>query len=191
VTALKRPYDGSPQANSAALPGDWPARLDRLAAEWRLPAVWADAAWLSLGHPAPDDQRRAVAQAAADPLAEWQRAYLPDPGPAALPADRLRALFRAVWCDAPDFRHVLMLLAANHLRLFGPADEAAARDARDLYVPVAGMLGLYRLRYRWAEESTRRLQRDAYAAAARDLGLGDDDLSAEDLEETFLARKEA
>lgn len=191
MTALKRPYDGSPQANSAALPGDWPARLDRLAAEWRLPAVWADAAWLSLGHPAPDDQRRAVAQAAADPLAEWQRAYLPDPGPAALPADRLRALFRAVWCDAPDFRHVLMLLAANHLRLFGPADEAAARDARDLYVPVAGMLGLYRLRYRWAEESTRRLQRDAYAAAARDLGLGDDDLSAEDLEETFLARQEA
>ncbi len=188
MAAATRPYDGSPQANTAAIPGsDWPRRLDRLAAEWRLPAAWVDAAWLSLGGATPDDSRRAAAQAAADVLVEWQRAWLPDP--AAPPADRLRALFRAVWCDAPDFRHMLMLLAAAHLRIFALADETAARDARDLYVPVAGMLGLYRLRYRWAEESTRRLRREAYAAAAGELGLGDDDLSAEDLEEVILARQ--
>ena len=191
MTAPFPSYDGSPQTNNAVLPGAWPQRLDNLAARWRLPAAWVDAAWLSLGGAAPDDRRRAEAQTAAGALAEWQRAFLPDFGPYALPADRLRALFRAVWCDAPDFRHVLMLLAAAHLRLFSSDDEAAARDMRDLYVPVAGMLGLYHLRYRWAEESTRRLQHNAYTAAVAELGLGDDDLSVEDLEEALLARQAA
>lgn len=185
------PYDGSPHANTVAMTGDWPERLDRIVAEWGLPRLWVDAAWLSLGNPAPDDQRRAAAQPSADALSAWQRAWLPDPGPDTLPADRLRALFRAVWCDASDFRHVLKLLVAAHLRLFGPDGETAARDTRDLYVPVASMLGLYRLRYLWMEESTRRLEHHAYATAAVHLGLGHDDLPAEDLEEAMLARQAA
>ncbi|RFU21188.1 TIGR03086 family metal-binding protein [Geodermatophilus marinus] len=44
LAAGKRPAEGGPRADAAALPPDWrdevPARLDALAAAWRDPAAW-------------------------------------------------------------------------------------------------------------------------------------------------------
>lgn len=156
----------------AASPTAWPIMRERMALNWRLPPDELDAALL-LGlpdvPPPPDLSSTARDKAAA--AAEWAAVYLHSD-----PADHQmlqRRLFRAVYCDWPDLRHVLRLLAAHHARLFfGPADDLAlAEQTRLAYVPVVRMLGIWRLHRGWLEEAVRRAMPDEYAKAAGQFGV--------------------
>ena len=129
----------------------WPSAVSRLAAEWRLPIDWIAAACLVAGIPcdtANGDPPAAVLRLANDQR-DWLRVYLPDAlEPAAHPVDvpalRLRALYRAIYCDAPEMRHILMLLAARHLRLSATTPIRPADEMLAVYVPAAQRLGMYR-----------------------------------------------
>lgn len=153
--------------------GNWGDLRERMAHSWRLPLDDLDAALL-LGLPdaAPPADLTPAARHKADETAAWAAAYL---GGAA--GDHLllrRKLFRAVYCDWPGLGHILRWLAAHHARLFlGEANPATAEETRLAYVPVADMLGLWRVRRCWIEESMRRLDREGYLATAGQVGVAD------------------
>ncbi|CUS05624.1 putative Guanosine-3',5'-bis(diphosphate) 3'-diphosphatase [Candidatus Promineifilum breve] len=175
-----------------SLPAGWPDHISHLATEWRLPAESVAAACLVagvpcaglVGRPPPNVVELAVK------LLEWQRYYLPAGLPTATPQDappaaerRLREFYRAICCDAPDMRHVLMLLAAHHLRLFGPdAGPALAAETLGVYAPMAGMLGMYHVRRCWIEESVRLTRGDEYRQQAAAMGIVLDEPTSEALE---------
>lgn len=172
-------------------------RIERLAAEWRLPVEWVAGACRATGIPCalpPGEHADAIA-ALADDLRAWQEEYLsftpgssdPQPGPAAL---RLRELYRAIYCDAGDMRHIFMLMAAQHLQLFAPtAGRALAEEMRDVFVPVAKMLSMYHLRRAWIEQSMRILQPNEYDEQAGKMGIILDEATSEYIQDTIYRRQ--
>ena len=116
----------------------WPAPVSRLANQWRMPAPWIAGACLATGIPcdtSPGQAPPALVSTLAEELLAWQREHLSFtpgfmPGITGQPALRLRELFRAIYCDSQDMRHILMLLAAQHLRLFSP--EAGPAFANEM-----------------------------------------------------------
>lgn len=174
---------GSKQVGAGAVPSlihsapsppatqEWAVMRRRMALNWRLPPDELDAALL-LGLPgaAPPDDLTPGARDKAAVAAAWAEAHLRGD-----PSDYLllrRRLFRAVYCDWPNLSHVLRLLAAHHARLFfGAADLVPVEQTRRAYVPVAQMLGMWRLHRSWLEEATRRAVPEEYAKAGGELGV--------------------
>lgn len=190
VNALRSGSPVHPEAVMTFRPGQWRARVDRLAGEWRLPSDLVAAALVDEADPAAlaadEVEPYARARERAAGFAAWQTEFLGDA--AADLNHRLRALLRAVYCDAPGFGHVLTLLAARHARLFSPAADAAlAQEMLDVFVPVAQMLGLYRFRRRWIEESARLLYPEAYREKAGKLNVHLDGPTSEGLDEAVAA----
>lgn len=183
-------------AGGLPAPDLWPSAVSRLAAEWRLPIDWIAAACLVAGIPcdtANGDPPAAVLRLANDQR-DWLRVYLPDAlEPAAHPVDvpalRLRALYRAIYCDAPEMRHILMLLAARHLRLFSDdADPALADEMLAVYVPAAQRLGMYHVRRAWVEECLRRQHSAVYTTQADTMGI-QLEATSENLEALVIAQQ--
>ncbi len=154
--------------------GEWGARVERLAGEWRRPPMVIAAALADVAAPVGLSPSEAILFEQARPLAtsfaRWRHNYLGDER-----VDhnyRLRQLFRAIHCDAPDYEHILMQLVALHARLFSPAaDEALAYEVLNVYRPVAKMLGIYHFRRAWTEESVRLLYPQLYAREAEKLDI--------------------
>lgn len=177
---------------SGLLPANWPEHIERLAGEWRLPAEWLAAACLASGVPceAPAGEPPEHVLELVDELLDWQSYYLADalarvdrPAGSAAPDGRLREFYRAIYCDAPQMHHVLMLLAAHHMRLFSPdAGPALASDTLAVYVPVAAMLGMYHVRRCWIEESLRLTRGEEYQKQAAEMGIRLDEPTSEAIE---------
>lgn len=170
----------------------WPDHIDRLAAEWHLPAEWVAAACLASGVPCepPAAEPPPHVLELVDELLDWQRYYLPDSlfhhawlAASPAPEGRLRELYRAICCDAPQMHHVLMLLTAHHMRLFGPdAGPALAAETLAVYAPAAAMLGMYHVRRCWIEESLRLTRGDEYRNQAGEMGILLDEPTSEAIE---------
>jgi (p)ppGpp synthase/HD superfamily hydrolase len=165
-------------------------RVTQLAAEWRLPIEWVAGACHAAGIPCDFSAGAAADSVAglADELRAWERDYLsfspgsptPPPGP---PALRLRELYRAIYCDSDDMRHILMLLAAQHLRLFDPAaGRVLADEMLSVFVPVAEMLGMYHVRRAWVEQSMRIREEYEYAELAQKMKIVLDEPTSEHIE---------
>ncbi len=174
-------------------------RIERLADEWRLPVAWIAAACRAAGIPCESPPREVDASVAAlaEELLAWQRDHLSfvpgSPAPLSGPPElRLRELFRAIYCDVGDPRHILMLLAAHHLRLFGPtAGPELAQEMLRVYVPVAEMLGIYHVRRAWIEQCTRILREEEYFEQADKMKIPLDEPTSEGIEDAVCRRQAA
>lgn len=171
----------------------WPASVNRLADQWRMPVQWIAGACLATGircDTSPGGTPPAFVSTLAEELIAWQREYLSFtpgfmPGVTGQPALRLRELFRAIYCDSQDMRHILMLLAAQHLRLFSPeAGPALADEMLRVYAPVAAMLGMYRARRCWIEQAVRIRRLHEYKDQAQRMGIVLDEPTSEMIEYT-------
>ncbi len=138
-----------------------------------LPAVAALLAPLlhnpAAGAAPPAATHGAAAMELAAQLVSWQAANTAAAEGSAPVVDQYsvqqRQLFRQAYLDHPHF-HFPLLALADHQARYSEAtliSPALAEQTRQVFIPVATMLGLRRLRRAWTDQSTAVLDPDSYA----------------------------
>jgi guanosine-3',5'-bis(diphosphate) 3'-pyrophosphohydrolase len=88
----------------------------------------------------------------------------------------LSKLYRQIYLDLPSLPFTLLLLADHDTRVSstGQLSEEAAKLSRQIFAPIAEMLGLWHLVKRWEERSFEVLWSNEYLAMRKLLGERDD-----------------
>ena len=142
------------------------ATISRLK-DWKLPEFCQRAAqWTILGRELSSEMTDEAETAIilAGRVRKWYGSILaltessqPEGPPPGAYSYLVRGLLREIYCDYPDFSFILLLFAYQDARLREIPDEKLAEVTLGIFAPLAEILGLWRLRREWLEQSTRIL----------------------------------